>query len=855
MNKNRTYKLTSLLLTFAMLVSMLMVSVSAAVTGVKLEFTYPEDVKAEDVTITLYEGYAPRSGIKYIEKLTEIPADENGQFTVPGAGTYSYWVKGDGYYSVCKIFNVFEDEVKAGVKEIEVDTSPMAGTGYEPTNADVPNAPEGYTQDARDQVMVLLPDEILEKFTTEDLVGYEEFQTPFFTTEHAEHEVTSDEEMNAFVQEQADSCDFMYRYSMGLSPVYKFNMPLVLCTETEIPENASFNEAVDLARANGKINILIQAQIHSNEPAAGEGALALIDDLAGEYGAECIKSANIIVIPRINPEGAYLFHRYNYTRHDMNRDHMAVQTTEIANIHKVYQAFLPEVIMDGHEFTYHISLSDGFMKNSDDVETTPATSLNIDPKVTELALDMADSMHSDFKDSGLRSFHYSYTVNNPIGRAYYGLYNSISFLVETRGIGGGTNNYARRVFSHQIASHGIIDFAIENAAEIQTAVAAARQHVVELGATYDEDDVLALHQTASGNTLSPSLLTSYRYNIDCVTPALSRTEKLSLNDTITRGRIRPTAYVLPAELENMDEILHLMDSQGIEYYKLDAGSSAELQQYYYEAPYVFDGKNKGFTAGLRDSAEVTFDYGAYVFPMDQWSGNVLAMTMEPDVNDSNGYNGTLVQSGFIGYDETTKDFPLYRYIGDNPRTTLDSNPEKLDYLDVHTNDWYYPAVYYTHQHGLMKGISQHLFAPYAPMSRAMMVQTLYAAAGKPETTLDASKQFRDVRDGAWYEDAVGWAVENGIAAGYGNGKFGPNDRITREQAAVMMYAAAGKPAVEGELNFADAGCVSDWAADAMVWAMQNHIMKGVGENLLMPRATAVRAEAAVMLMQFDKNIK
>ena len=855
MKTNRTCKLTSLLLTFAMVVSMLMVSVSAAVTGVKLEFTYPDDVKAEDVTITLYEGYAPRSGIKYIDKLTEIPADKNGEFTVPGAGTYSYWVKGDGYYSVCKIFNVFEDEVKAGVKEIEVDTSPMAGNGYEPTNNKVPGAPEGYTQDSRDQVMVLLPDEILDKFTTEDLVGYKEFETPFFTTEHAEHEVTSDEEMNAFVKETVDGCSYMHQYSMGLSPVYKFNMPVVLCTETRIPADATFDEAVKLARANGKINILIQAQIHSNEPAAGEGALALLDDLSGKYGADAVKSANIVVIPRINPEGAYLFRRYNYSGRDMNRDHMVVEATEIANIHRVFQAMQPEVVMDGHEFTYHISQSDGFMKNSDDVETTPATSLNIDPKVTELALDMADSMHSDFKDAGLRSFHYSYTVNNPIGRAYYGLYNAISFLVETRGIGGGTNNYARRVFSHQIASHGIIDFAIENAAEIQAAVAAARQHVVELGATYDEDNVLALHQIASGKTLSPSLLTSYRYNIDCVTPALSRTEKLSLNDTMVRSRPRPTAYVLPADLENIDMILRLMESQGVEYYKLDVGSTAELQQYYYEAPYVFEEKEKGFTAGLRDSREVTFDHGAYVFPMDQWSGNLLAMTMEPDVNDSNGYDGTLVQSELINFDPVSKDFPLYRYIGNNPRQTLVSNAEELDYVDVKKDAWFYPAVYYTDRHDLMEGISDKLFAPGLPMTRAMLVQTLYAAADKPESNIEAGGMFSDVAEGAWYEDAVNWAVETGIAAGYGNGMFGPEDKIDREQMAVMMYAAANKIQVQGELTFADAEQVSDWAENAMLWAVQNNIMKGIGSNLLAPQITASRAEAAVMLMQFDKNIK
>lgn len=847
MKTNRTQKLTSLLLTFAMIVSMLMVSVSAATTGVKLEFVYPESVKSEEVHISVYNGFPIKSGVKYIEKLEEVPANENGEFVLDTAGTYSYWVQGEGYYSVCKIFNVSAEDVKTGVKKIEVETAPMAGNGYEPTNAKVENAPEDYTQDSRDQVILMLPDEILKHFTTEDLVGYKEFKTPFFTKKHADHQVTTDEQMNAFVKEQDNSCDFMHLYSMGLSPVYKFNMPVALFTETKIPANATFDEAVKLAKSNGKINILIQAQVHSNEPAAGEGALALIDDLTGDYGLETIKNANVVVIPRINPEGGYLFRRYNYFGRDMNRDHMVAESTEIANIHRVYQSMMPEVVMDGHEFTYHIAGTDGFMKNSDDVESTPATSLNINPEITKLALDMADSMHTNFKNSGLRSFHYSYTVNNPIGRAYYGLYNSISFLVETRGIGAGTANYARRVFSQEVAARSIIDFAIAHSEEIRTTVAAAREKVIDLGATYDEDDILVLHQVASGNTLSPSLLTSYQYNIDGITETKSKTEKLSLNDTVVRSRPRPTAYVLPADLENIDTILYIMKDKGIEYYKLEPGSTAELQQYFYVGPYNYESTDKGFTADLREPAMVTFDQGAYVFPMDQWSGNVLGMLMEPDVNDSDGYDGTLVQYKMFTYDEETKNFPMYRYIGDNPRETLVSNVFEMPFKDVKENDWYYEGVRVTTAMGLFKGVTEDMFGPKINLTRAMLAQILYADAGKPEIDFDAG--YTDVPEDTWYTDAVNWVTKMGIAIGYGDGRFGPEDAITREQLATMLFGEEGKPDPEYELKFDDVDQIADWAVDAMTWAVHYGVMEGIGNNLLAPKSIATRAEAAVILMQ------
>ena len=119
--------------------------------------------------------------------------------------------------------------------------------------------------------------------------------------------------------------------------------------------------------------------------------------------------------------------------------------------------------------------------------------------------------------------------------------------------------------------------------------------------------------------------------------------------------------------------LYILQNQGAEYYELEPGSTAELKQYYYVGEYTYNEKKAGFTADLRDAAKVTFEKGAYVIPMDQVSGNVIAMIMEPDVNDSNGYDGTLVQYGVVSYDKTTKNFPIYRYEGNDPRTTLVSN--------------------------------------------------------------------------------------------------------------------------------------------------------------------------------------
>ena len=122
----------------------------------------------------------------------------------------------------------------------------------------------------------------------------------------------------------------------------------------------------------------------------------------------------------------------------------------------------------------------------------------------------------------------------------------------------------------------------------------------------------------------------------------------------------------------MEKILYIMDNQGAEYYQLEPGTTANLQQYYYVGDYMVNDKAKGIEAGLRDAADVTFAKGAYVFPMDQVAGNVIAMLCEPDVTDSNGYDGTLYQYKQIDYDKDNN-FPMYRYTGNDPRTTLVSS--------------------------------------------------------------------------------------------------------------------------------------------------------------------------------------
>ena len=175
------------------------------------------------------------------------------------------------------------------------------------------------------------------------------------------------------------------------------------------------------------------------------------------------------------------------------------------------------------------------------------------------------------------------------------------------------------------------------------------------------------------------------------------------------------------------------------------------------------------------------------------------------------------------------------------------------FSDVPAANWASEAVTFAAARELFSGTSETTFSPDETMSRAMLATVLYRLEGQPEQT--AASAYSDVSSDAWYADSVAWAVENGIASGYGDGQFGPNDSVTREQFVVMLWRYVGSPkASRRDLEFADADRVSDYAQEALCWAVENGVLNGNDSGQLVPGGTATRAEAAQMLKDFMENI-
>ena len=185
----------------------------------------------------------------------------------------------------------------------------------------------------------------------------------------------------------------------------------------------------------------------------------------------------------------------------------------------------------------------------------------------------------------------------------------------------------------------------------------------------------------------------------------------------------------------------------------------------------------------------------------------------------------------------------------------DENPDIVvnPFTDVSEKDWFYNDAMFVYKNGLMLGTSKTLFSPHGTVTRGMMATILWRMEGSLAPKDENS--FTDVEAGMWYADAVTWTTENGIFAGYGKDKFGPDDPITREQLAAIFYRYADYKgykltATENLDKFEDADKITDYAKMVMQWAVGNGLIKGKSENLLDPQGTATRAEISAMLHRF-----
>ncbi len=195
----------------------------------------------------------------------------------------------------------------------------------------------------------------------------------------------------------------------------------------------------------------------------------------------------------------------------------------------------------------------------------------------------------------------------------------------------------------------------------------------------------------------------------------------------------------------------------------------------------------------------------------------------------------------------------YKKSGGKPSNApAPTRPDWNPFADVAETDWFHDSVKYVYEKELMAGTSDTKFSPLLDTSRGMIVTILWHLEGEPEP--EKANSFTDVAENRYYAKAIAWAAENGVAVGYDGSTFGPEDPITRQQLATILWQYAGNPESTGKLdNFTDRNTASAYAVPALQWAVEQKIINGKGNGILDPRGKAARAEAAAMLMQYCEN--
>ncbi|NMA52428.1 MAG: hypothetical protein GX949_05415, partial [Peptococcaceae bacterium] len=234
------------------------------------------------------------------------------------------------------------------------------------------------------------------------------------------------------------------------------------------------------------------------------------------------------------------------------------------------------------------------------------------------------------------------------------------------------------------------------------------------------------------------------------------------------------------------------------------------------------------------------------------AGDTVFITIEPDPGYESNIPTVLDQNG-NPLEVTKNSDGTYSFQMPAGGVSIDTDYTKIDYFDdVDENDWFDEAAWFCAAHGLMEGTGEGRFDGDVDTTRAMLVTVLYRLSQSDDVPENI---FADVEEGKWYTEAITWAAKNNIVSGYGNGNFGPEDILTREQMVVILHKFSKfmgyDVSKEDDLGaYLDAADISNWARAEMQWAVGSGLIKGVGDNQVSPRTGANRAQFAAIMQRY-----
>lgn len=498
-------------------------------------------------------------------------------------------------------------------------------------------------------------DQVLEAFfSTDDLVGFQPFDTPTFTEKYQNtRKFMTNEDLCAYVTKLDGDCGYLYAFFAELHDETNL-FPVLVFTKDAIPAGATLEEIAAIVRAGGTREIIsVSGGIHGNEPAGSEGALNFAKQLCGEYGEDLFAKEHIgavIIMPATSPDNLMRFKRSYTDGENPNRDTTSIRHGNTQMFAYVYDLFMPTVHFDCHEDTSGtnaIDASDNSHSNIDDVVFASSSLPNspiqdmrgvIAGDIKFLEQDMytlVTDMIEKTAESGLRTGYYQWIYYGPgQAQAHAIMRGSYGYLIEVMRIWSGKSHYERAVFAMMTAlMTGVEVVAEENGAIAEKVTAARAASAVE---NFDENNpfVLSMASGQSGITFTydhPSVYADGTYKDRDATVTRNR------YDTPKATRPMATGYVLDANASNLAGVKEKLTQAGIDYTELPAGTTLTLRKY----TSISDSATYG------EAAEVTFPNGALAVHTNTEDAYFVAYYFEPDSYIASDTIVSLYQNGLI----------------------------------------------------------------------------------------------------------------------------------------------------------------------------------------------------------------
>ncbi|GAA0614986.1 hypothetical protein GCM10009001_35360 [Virgibacillus siamensis] len=494
-----------------------------------------------------------------------------------------------------------------------------------------------------------------------------EFNTPGF--KKGKENFTTQREMMSFLHKLDSSSDLMEMKTAGTSLEGRA-LPLIILS-------TSHNNKTEF---KDKTTVMLEGQVHGDEPTGGESVLVMAQKLAkGKLGQKVLDKINVILVPRINPDGSRYFQRQTANRLDANRDHVKLELPEIRTLHKIFNRYQPEVVISAHGY---LALPSKFPNAADkfpgigdkgalpyhDILLAPDLNLNIPETVRNKAVKwFIKPTHKKLKKNGFYSYPYYLMKKNAekptitggglaagIDTNAYGLQPAFTILVESRGYGLGRETFKRRVAASVNAHTNIIKMTAKRATAIESIIENAKAKITRQGEKIGKKDKIVLdfkRQERPG-----------QQHLKVVDIAEGAVEEIpvdfysSINAVPTEEIVRPTAYIMPPAYHEAAKKLKM---QGVNVKRLDESKTLTVERYKVTDKKVDEKYNQGHLLTHVETDIKTKKYqfpkGSYVFSSAQPTANLIALSLEPESPASYvTYNYLPVNIGEV--------VPVFRYM-------------------------------------------------------------------------------------------------------------------------------------------------------------------------------------------------